>query len=114
MARTREELRRDRDHLLKIVPAEWTSTSEIAETLRTSPATARTDCSWLEEKGWIESRRVHGEKRVFFCPECDAVVTSENYAECRLKGIRPFYPWVRQWRRTRAGSRELSRRGDSQ
>ena len=53
----------------------------------------------------MTSRKVRGERLLFFCVEDGWVLTRYNYEACKgaKHNIRPFHPWVRQWRLTAAG-----------
>ena len=99
MARTREQLEADRNSVLAALTDEWASTSEIAEALGRSASTVGTDCNWLKKHGKIKTRIGPSPKKLLFCVECKEVVTAANYADCRGKEQRPFFPKRREWRR---------------
>ena len=94
MPRSSEQLGLDRLRVLEAAK-EWISTSAIAAGLTSRSSLVGGDCRWLEQRELLESRLAASEKRLMFCIDCREVVTGENYAECRGKEQRPFFPNVR-------------------
>lgn len=100
--RTPAQLQEDRLAVLTLA-SEWTPTSALGR---------YGDCAWLNKHGYLESRLVDGEsgdRMLFYCPDCDEVVTTDNYEACR-ETMYPFHPTprVREWRITAKGRRSLS------
>lgn len=110
MTRSRDEMQSDRERLLRAIPDAWTATADLSVAMESDHRKVFADCRWLEKQGYVESRLKKGSRRIFYCVDCEEVLTAKNYAECRGGDIRPFNPEVREWQRTRSGLRFLRER----
>ena len=110
MHRSKEQISSDRDRLLGQIPGSWTATSDLEAEGERSHIYG--DLRWLEKQGLVTSRKARSKKLLFFCIEDRWVLTRDNYDSCKgaKHPIRPFHPWVREWRLTAAGQRFAAER----
>ncbi len=110
MPRSQNQLDNDRSTTLAATgDGSWTSTTEIAENLKRDRSHVMTDLKWLENRDLVVSKSVPSSRTLFYCIDCDEVVTADTYESCRdnKHELRPFHPQIRVWKRTIKGRRAV-------
>ena len=100
---------RDRAILSALVPGSL-ATPALSQKLGEDPGVVRARCQRLEEAGFVTSTLAESERRLFYFPPTEEVLTAENHDRImRRVGkepdavLRPFHPKVRIWELTGAG-----------